>query len=464
LKFEAGFDYAKALKSDQKTNEALGVLNEMLKNFSTHRDLPFVKLEIADCAKQQGRIESAIKQYTAIIENHQRTDASAAAYFALGEIYERHTGDFAKAKENYDNVRRESARSEKLAEAERRSKAIDSLTKLKEKVATLEKQRAALARGANTPLLADNKSQKPDVEKRTISRIPRRALNVDAKTLAAASNTAAKDPQQVAAELAKSKILLAELYLFNFNRPDSAMREYLDVFEFFPQTEYAPQAMYSLAYILGDAPATLAMRDSILQVLAVKYGSTPQGQGAKRRLHRADTLDAAQTAPELFRQAEENLIKQKDPQRAVQLYQEFLQSHPDSKYAPQSLYAMGWIYEHELSDNTQALAAYKKLIETYPDSPMARRVRTKVTVAEQPAKPDSADSSNIALPPSPETEKQAASEVDDDTALSLRRNNQQPPPLDDATKKPPADQNKKDENKKDEAQDDKKEPPEPPRY
>lgn len=483
LKFTIRLQYAIALKNDQKPAEALNVLNTMLKEFSNHRELPLVKLEIAECARAQGKIESAVKQFAALIENHQRTDAAAAAYFALGEINERKS-EFTKAKENYDNVRRESSRYEKVNEAERRSKAIGALIKLKETVATLERQRNLLA-GQNqpgaAPQLADNTKEKKSSDgPRPISRFPRRARNIEAAALAGA---AAKDPQKIAADLAKSKILLAELYLFNFSRPDSAMREYLDVFEFFPQTEYAPQAMYSLAYILGDAPATLAMRDSILLVLAGKYGDTPQGLGAKRRLGRADTMFATQLAPALIRQAEENLFKQKDPQRAVRLYEEFLQRQPDSKYAAQSLYAMGWIYEHELADNKQALTTYKKLIETYPDSPMARRVRSKVSGAEQPAKsnpplaaapanlpPDStaaklhSDSTAINLPP--EAEKPAAPVIDDETPRAQRRNNA-PPVKDDDVIKPPADKAQKDQKDKDDdpPEDDEEEtaePPEPP--
>jgi len=465
LKFEARRQYAIALKNDQKLDNALSALNGMLKEFSSHRDLPLVKLEIAECARLQGKIESAIKQYAAIIETHQRTEASAAAAFALGEIYERNAGDFARAKENYDNVRRESGRSEKLAEAERRSKAIGALIKLKETVATLEKQRAGAKTAARQ--LADNKSKKADEERRPISRIPRRARNVDPALAASSGSSSAKDPQKVAAELAQNKVLLAELYLFNFNRPDSAMREYLDVFEFFPQTEYAPQAMYSLAYILGDAPATLTMRDSILQVLAVKYDKTPQGQGAKRRLRLADTLAATQSLPELFRQAEESLLKHRNPQRALQLYQEFLQRQPDSKYAAQSLYAMGWICEHELSDNQQALASYKKLIALYPDSPMARRVRPKVTAVEQPAKPPLATPANVPSAP-PETEKKDSTTVDDEareasetTEKKLQPKPRHRPVVDEELNKPLLEDDKEKNDKEDNK---KEEPPEPPRF
>lgn len=381
FKFRARLQNAEALKNDQRLNEALNVLNGMSKEFSTHRDLPLVKLEMADCARLQGKMGTAIKQYVDIIEDHQRTDASAAAFFALGEIHERYNGDYGKAKECYDNVRRESARSDKVTEAASRSKALGELIKLKETIATLERQRKALAKGQadSSRLAVVAKGTSSNANQRPISYVPRRARHAGALPDAARKSG---DPNKLAAELAKSKILLAELFMFNFNRPDSAMREYLDVFEFFPQTEYAPQAMYSLAYILGDAPATLAMRDSILQALTTQYGNTPQGQGAKRRLGRADTLTVA-TQSSLFREAEGLLIAQNDAQGAVQRYQKFLQREPDSKLAAQSLYAMGWIYEHKLADNKQALAAYKKLIETYPDSPMARRVRPKVTAVEQ---------------------------------------------------------------------------------
>jgi tetratricopeptide (TPR) repeat protein len=396
----------------------------------------------------QGKIASAIKQYTAIIENHQRTEASAAAYFALGEIYARYYGDYNKAKESFDNVRRESGRSDKVAEAADRSKALGELIKLKETIATLERQREALAKGrADSSRLSSNtKEPSSDASPRSISHMPRRAR------LAGVSQTSVAksgDPNKIAAELAKSKILLAELFLFNFNRPDSAMREYLDVFEFFPQTEYAPQAMYSLAYIFGDAPATLSMRDSILQVLAIQYGNTPQGHGAKRQLGFGDTL-AATTAPNLFRAAEELLIAQNDAQGAVQLYHKFLQRQPESKLAAQSLYAMGWIYEHKLADNKQALAAYKKLIETYPDSPMARHVRPKVAAAEQkksePAKGETPQPNQTtgAAPvagapeekPSPslsDSLKAAHPLMDDEDILSRRGKNVEKPPKPDSS-------------------------------
>ncbi|MDZ7360075.1 MAG: tetratricopeptide repeat protein [candidate division KSB1 bacterium] len=468
LKFEARLQYAMALKNHQKINQSLTTLNAMLKEFSTHRDLPRVKLEIAACNRMQGKIETAVKQYSAIIENHQHTEASAAAFFALGEIYE-NSGDFARAKENYDNVRRESSRFEKLAEAEQRSKAIASFIKLRETVAILERQLAALesGKGKAARRLADheNNGKKSSEERRPISRIPRRAKNATPEMTS--GSLASKDPDKVAAELAKNKILLAELFLFNFNRPDSAMREYLDVFEFYPQTEYAPQAMYSLAYILGDAPATLAMRDSILQVLARNYGSTPQGLHAKHRLGLADTLALSPTLPSLLRQAEENLFKQKNPERAVRLYEEFLQRQPDSQYAAQTLYAVGWIYENELSDNKQALAAYKKLIETYPDSPMARRVRHKVMAVEQPAqsKPVAPPAVTPDAPAETEIQAEPEKEAGDEAPLPFRPNYRQMEQerrqqMEEKSRKPPKDQekNKNDDDEK-EADD---EPPEPP--
>ena len=424
LKFAARLQYAVALKNDRKLTPATQRLDEMLKEFGAHRDLPLVKIELAECANLQGKTESAIRQYTSIIESHQRTDASAAAYFALGEINERRFAEYKRAKDNYDNVRRESARYEKATEAEQRSKAITAFIKLKETIETLERQRAVLAGGRADSLrrlkTSDDQDKKESEERRAISRIPRRAKAASGTALASASTS--KDPQKIAAELAKTKILLAELYLFNFDRPDSAMREYLDVFEFYPKTDYAPQAMYSLAYILGEAPATLAMRDSVLSVLANKYGQTGQGQIAKRRLGRGDTLARTPSWPNLLREAESNLVAKKNPKRALQLYEEFLQKQPDAKLAAQAIYAMGWIYEHELADNQQALAAYKKLLETYPESPMARRVRAKVTAVEkkknEPAKP-----APVAPPLTPtpaDTQKVAAPELDDD-ALAAKR-------------------------------------------
>lgn len=434
--FQSRLKRASALKNYGRYDDALSLLNSMLKEFGTHRDLPLVKLEIAECTLLQGKIEPAVKLYTDLIQTHQRTEASAAAYFALGEIYERRFGDFNKAKESFDNVRRENARSEKVAEAESRSKAISEFLTIKQTIASLLKQIETQAGESVAPLAADDKPKEVQrtSTRRAISRIPDRRSHktVAAGTTGAATATAATAPtdlqglRKVAAELAKNKILLAELYLFQFDRPDSAMREYLDVFEFFPQTEYAPQAMYSLAYILSKSPAAVTMRDSVMHVLADKYGDTAQGLAAKRQLGVADTLDASHRASSLFYQAENALFTKKDPQRALQLYQQFWQSQPNSKLAPQSLYAIGWVYEHELYDNEQALATYKKLVEKYPDSPFAQQLRPRLAAtAQQQAPPPAPEPVAPAATPQVQAETQAAPELLDDEELSMRKKNAQ---------------------------------------
>jgi TolA-binding protein len=372
--FQARLNYAMALKNDRRFDEALRILEVMLEEFRTHRDLALVKLEIADCTRLQGKTEQALKLYTAITENHQRTEASAAAFFALGEIYERQAENFMKAKECFDNVRRESARSEKVPEASRRSKAITDLIKLKENIARLKSQRDALkSNTSDSPNGANDKNK-------IASSLEQQANN---QSINQKPDEGGSDPTKLAAELAKNKILLAELYLFQFNLPDSAMREYLDVFEYYPQTEYAPQAMYSLAFVMEDLPPTFAMRDSIMQFLATKYGHTPQGREARRRLGLVDTNDAQLQASSLFRVAEEYLFTKNDPRRALQYYQEVLEQQPDAELASKTLYAIGWIYEHHLADSKQALATYKKLIATYPDSPFAQRIRRKVLGGDQ---------------------------------------------------------------------------------
>ncbi|MDZ7344040.1 MAG: tetratricopeptide repeat protein [candidate division KSB1 bacterium] len=435
LLFQARLKRASALKKHGRYDEALSLLNGMFKEFSAHRELPLVKLEIAECTLSQGKVEAAVKLYTEIIQNHQRTEASAAAYFALGEIYERRFGDFNKAKESFDNVRRENARSEKVAEAESRSKAISEFLKIKQTIASLLKQIETQAGESVAPVVANDKPKEPSraSTRRAISRIPDRRARQAATTGASGTGTvaAATAPTDVqglrkmAAELARNKILLAELFLFHFDRPDSAMREYLDVFEFFPQTEYAPQAMYSLAYILSKSPAAVAMHDSVMRVLADQYGDTPQGQAAKRRLGVADSSAVSRRSSNLFYQAEDFLFSQKDPQRALRLYEQFWQSQPNSKLAPQSLYAMGWIYEHALYDNQRALVTYQKLLEKYPDSPFAQQLRPRLAALAQGQTP-AADSVAPVTAPQVQTETQAVPQLIGDEELTRPPKRTQP--------------------------------------
>lgn len=382
IKFNAGLSFARALKADSSYDKALIKLNSMQKEFSNHKDLSWVRFEIADCKLRQGKREEAEDLFAAINANDKRTEASAAAFFVMGDLYQRTKYDYAKAKEAFDKVRSENNRSAYAEEAQRRAKAIDDYQKLKNAISLLEMQQNSPGDEAR---LAAAMEQKGKSTRASIRRLPSKKLDIS------------NDPAKLRNDLADQWINLAELYYYQFEQPDSAIYMYQNVIRDFVDTEAAPAAMYALAFLRPSQDSTsTAERDSLLQLLATKYSNTRHGREARKRLGFTDAGEPqAATASEKFRRAEDLLLTNENPQEAIRLLQDLSQTQNDPEMASKSLFAIGWIYENKLTDNTQAYATYKQLLEKFPTSAYSNKVRKKVSAFEKQTAAAAADSSTV---------------------------------------------------------------------
>ncbi len=373
IKFNAGLSFARALKADSSYDKALTKLNSMQKQFSNHKDLSWVRFEIADCKLRQGKREEAEELFAAINANDKRTEASAAAFFVMGDLYQRMKYDYAKAKEAFDKVRAENNRSEYAEEAQRRAKAIDDFQKIKTAISLLEMQQNSSNTPADEARLAAAMEKKDKSTRASIRRLPSKKLDISS------------DPAKLRNDLADHWINLAELYYYQFGQPDSAIYLYQNVIRDFGDTEAAPAAMYALAFLRpSQGSASTAERDSLLQLLATKYSNTRHGREARKRLGFTDAGEPqAASAAEKFRRAEDLLLAGENPQEAIRLYRDLTQAQTDPEMASKSLFAIGWIYENKLADNTQAYEMYKQLLEKFPSSTYSNKVRKKVSAFEK---------------------------------------------------------------------------------
>jgi outer membrane protein assembly factor BamD (BamD/ComL family) len=76
-------------------------------------------------------------------------------------------------------------------------------------------------------------------------------------------------------------------------------------------------------------------------------------------------------ASEMFAQANQ-LQKEGKYQESINAYQKLISVYPESKFAPQSQFMVGFIYANEFKDLDKAKAAYEKFLEKYPDHEMAK--------------------------------------------------------------------------------------------
>jgi peptidyl-prolyl cis-trans isomerase C len=85
----------------------------------------------------------------------------------------------------------------------------------------------------------------------------------------------------------------------------------------------------------------------------------------------ADFVSQKKTPQELFRQGQEA----GDPTARIAAYRRLVQDYPDSEVSPQAQFMIGFIYSEELKNYEEAENAFRELLKRYPDAELAESAR-----------------------------------------------------------------------------------------
>jgi outer membrane protein assembly factor BamD (BamD/ComL family) len=176
--------------------------------------------------------------------------------------------------------------------------------------------------------------------------------------------------------------------MFQFGQIDSAMAQYDEIIELFPNHPSTAKAFYSKAFIFENEYQDKDKTDSLLYLLVHRFPDSYQAEEARRILNLPLKNKQKDPVYELYKKAEGSLLSGKNLDNAIIEFQLLAQDYPDSEYAPKALYAPGWIYESMKFENDKALEIYRRIVETYPDSEYAKKVEKKINAATQPSQDD----------------------------------------------------------------------------
>ncbi len=412
FEFDSWLNYAKALKLSGDFKKAARICNELLDNDLFKKQHGYVQLEIADIVYKEGKtfegkskkdqayfkskLFDAIENYELVILQNKRTAVSAEAYFRTGEIKEHELNDFAGAKESYGKVRSEFNRSEFVADANSRAEALGDLIKFGNEVKKALGQQLIESGSVQRvltelELLLLEHGNHPELRLIELKRTS--GLLSDDN----AGDEIGKPKEDKLTRLIKNKLQLAEIYLFQFNQIDSALYEYGEVLELFPEHPYAAKALYSTAYINEHMFQDKFRTDSLLYQVILKYPDSEQAAAARKKLE-IDDGSSVEPAAELFKRAESSLFKQKNINKALREYARVMETFPESDFAPKALYAMGWIHEKYTANYTKARQLYDEFVETYPGSEFTGPLKKKIEAKEIIAKEEEPTESESAIP------------------------------------------------------------------
>jgi tetratricopeptide (TPR) repeat protein len=184
-------------------------------------------------------------------------------------------------------------------------------------------------------------------------------------------------------ELDKNLFLLAELYLFRFSMPDSAINQYRQLVQRFPQSPYTIQSLYNMHHIHRNINRGSLAADSTLRRILADYPNSVYARSLRKEIGLQSVSMEEDSIRGLFADAERSLIDEGNPALAIRKYKAIYESFPESEFAAKAFYATAWAYENGLDSLRLAYALYDSLLRRYPGSRFAEKVRKKVEAVKE---------------------------------------------------------------------------------
>lgn len=422
IQLNANFSIGQSLREEGKYDQAIDAFKNLLKDSRNIEYYSAIRLEIAECEAEGGDLEKAISDYEDIIEDYPKSESSAEAHYRLGLIHLNVIGDQTVAKEHFEAVKTEYAKSTYATEAQLIGKNIESLTKLyhqlmppptdstaAESKSEGEEQDAAeelpeltldevVAEMMSGYVLTEEQTESPESEAET------------ADTLAQKQPQKPVEKKPTSVDTAEVHFKLAELYLFQFSSADSALRHYRVVAEQFPESKYGAKSAFAIAWItdviLNDP---LTAQEAYLKVIQ-DFPGTTYDETARQVLGETTPRDKKSSAPfRHFSVAEQMFLKGGDLDSLMIAYQGVIDQYPESPYAPKAGYAIAWMMEHVRSDRQQAREAYQKILDNYGGTDYAQQAKVKLGMEKPPPKKTT----------TPQQQQRPAVEKESDRELTL---------------------------------------------
>ncbi|MBN1464453.1 tetratricopeptide repeat protein, partial [candidate division KSB1 bacterium] len=206
------------------------------------------------------------------------------------------------------------------------------------------------------------------------------STQLDSTALARQAEQEAKEKET---QLSAKYLALAEVFLFAFDKPDSALKYYQTVVEKRTDSTHVARALYSLAYVYREFKADTVLADTVLAQLIDLFPETAHAEGARKKLGLELMKDRVDSAYVLYTQAEEAFFKHNDINRAFQLWDRVAIRFPQSEYAHKSAYAKAWHCEHTLYKLDDAIVLYQALVDSFPESPYAATIKPKLAAVDK---------------------------------------------------------------------------------
>ncbi len=181
--------------------------------------------------------------------------------------------------------------------------------------------------------------------------------------------------------VSSAKFELAELFLYDLNRPDSCEIYLNEAFSESDEYDFKAKVLFALSALYLSSNQ-LDRSDEVLRQIVNEYPQSSVANSSRRLLNISAVEITNQDASDsLFGEAEDKFVN-RDYESSLRGFQQLISAYPGSVHLDKALYASGWIYENVLMKPDSAYFYYSALMKNAPNSQAAAIVMEKVSEYE----------------------------------------------------------------------------------
>jgi tetratricopeptide (TPR) repeat protein len=185
-------------------------------------------------------------------------------------------------------------------------------------------------------------------------------------------------------DAANTQFLLAELYLIQLGKPDSAYKEYEYIVNNIKDSYIAPKAYIAMALLKRDQYDDTLGFDSTLRIVLTNYPKSDFVPEAISLLGLSGTKADTGYAAYYYSKAENYLFDQNNPDSARYYYQLIADSFPRSDLNVKAHYAVLWLTENYISPGDSSLYyAFTSFVDSFPGTIYTSAASKEIAVRQR---------------------------------------------------------------------------------
>lgn len=398
----AEIKYAKTLRLNNQYEKSLNVLNNLRKEQKNTTSFDLIDFEIGLNLKALGQYEDALARLIFVDTTYTNSTVSAAARYEIGDLYENSLHNYDSAAVYYQKASNNSSNDEYKLKIQNKFQLFTNYKKLRLDLTNQNEQLNYIKnpeeylKDSISYYTETQKEQEEQTEQysfqqtkrrsrgvefdRYISSIATNTNNIEADSLSlnniAPPSKSTLSVDSINALLVRTKFELGNLFLTEFNLPDSALVYYNDIINNYQNSNLIPQVLYASATIYS-AKGDKQKADSLFNYIYDNYKNSEIVNLAAKEINKPTIDFDKDPAKEEYLFAEEKL-KDGKYQSSLKEFYKIFEKYPSSKYAAKALFTSGYILEEKLNLVDSAVTIYDSLLQHYPKTEYASNINGKL--------------------------------------------------------------------------------------